>query len=143
MSRFTSSSRLVLVGGLTVAMIAMAGCTVGPKYARPNYPAPPTFRGADNAPVVSDAKTSLGDQEWSMVYHEPELQDLIRKALANNYDLRIAAQRILEQQAQVQITRSQQFPTLSIGGQGLGADIPALNNITGSNTISNPIVAGS
>src|ERR1700685_4225302 len=116
MSRFTSFSSHFLFGGVAVAMIAMGGCTVGPKYARPNYPAPPTFRGADNAPVVSDAKTSLGDQEWSMVYHKPELQDLIRKALANNYDLRIAAQRILEQQAQVRITRSQQFPSITVGG---------------------------
>jgi multidrug efflux system outer membrane protein len=128
----------------TVVLLAFAaGCTVGPKYTRPAVPTPPAFRGADDAAVISDAQGSLGDQQWAQVFREPELQDLIRKALANNFDLRIAAQRILEQQAQVQITRSQQFPTLSIGGQGLGADIPALNNITGSNTISNPIVAGS
>jgi multidrug efflux system outer membrane protein len=128
----------------TVVLLAFAaGCTVGPKYTRPPVPTPPAFRGADDAAVISDAQGSLGDEQWAQVFREPELQDLIRKALTNNFDLRIAAQRILEQQAQVQITRSQQFPTLSIGGQGLGADIPALNNITGSNTISNPIVAGS
>jgi multidrug efflux system outer membrane protein len=128
----------------TVVLLAFAaGCTVGPKYTRPAVPTPPAFRGADDAAVISDAQGSLGDEQWAQVFREPELQDLIRKALTNNFDLRIAAQRILEQQAQVQITRSQQFPTLSIGGQGLGADIPALNNITGSNTISNPIVAGS
>ena len=87
-----------------------AGCNVGPKYVRPNVTAPPAFRGADDAAVVSDAKNSLGDEQWAAVYREPELQELIRKALANNYDVRIAAQRILEQQAQVRITRSQQFP---------------------------------
>jgi outer membrane protein, multidrug efflux system len=128
----------------TVVLLAFAaGCTVGPKYQRPAYPAPPAFRGADDAAVISDAQGSLGDEQWAQVFREPELQDLIRKALTNNYDLRIAAQRILEQQAQVQITRSQQFPTLSVGGTGLGADVPALNNITGSNSISSPIVAGS
>jgi multidrug efflux system outer membrane protein len=98
-----------------------------------------------DAAVISDAQGSLGDEQWVQVFREPELQDLIRKALTNNYDLRIAAQRILEQQAQVQITRSQQFPTLSVGGTGVGVDIPAINNYTGggSNSISNPIVAGS
>src|ERR1700691_3338720 len=118
-----------------VLLAAAAGCTVGPKYKQPAYPTPPAFRGADDAAVISDAQ----------VFREPELQDLIRKALTNNYDLRIAAQRILEQQAQVQITRSQQFPTLSVGGTGVGVDIPAINNYTGggSNSISNPIVAGS
>jgi outer membrane protein, multidrug efflux system len=128
----------------TVVLLAFAaGCTVGPKYKRPAVPTPPAFRGADDAAVISDAQGSLGDEQWAQVFREPELQDLIRKALTNNFDLRIAAQHILEQQAQVQITRSQQFPTLSVGGTGLGADVPALNNITGSNSISSPIVAGS
>jgi multidrug efflux system outer membrane protein len=131
-----------------VVLAALAGCTVGPKYKRPDVPVPPTFRGADDASVVSDAKGSLGDQQWAQVFQEPELQDLIRKALVNNFDLRIAAQRILEQQAQVQITRSQQFPTLSVGGTAIGADIPSINNLTGgssssSNSISSPIVDGS
>jgi multidrug efflux system outer membrane protein len=128
---------------ILVLLAAAAGCTVGPKYQRPAYPTPPAFRGADDAAVISDAQGSLGDEQWAQVFREPELQDLIRKALSNNYDLRIAAQRILEQQAQVQITRSQQFPNLSAGGTGLGVDAPALNNITGSNSISSPIVAGS
>ena len=125
-------------------LAAAAGCTVGPKYKQPTYPTPPAFRGADDAAVISDAQGSLGDEQWAQVFREPELQDLIRKALTNNYDLRIAAQRILEQQAQVQITRSQQFPTLSVGGTGAGVDVPAISNYTGgSNSISSPIVVGS
>jgi outer membrane protein, multidrug efflux system len=135
--------RVFAITFAVVLLAAAVGCTVGPKYKRPDYPTPPAFRGADDASVISDAQGSLGDQQWAQVFREPELQDLIRKALTNNYDLRIAAQRILEQQAQVQITRSQQFPTLSFSGQGLGADVPGLNQITGSNSISSPLVAGS
>jgi len=135
----------VLAITFTVALLAAAaGCTVGPKYKQPAYPTPPAFRGADDAAVISQAQGSLGDEQWAQVFREPELQELIRKALTNNYDLRIAAQRILEQQAQVQITRSQQFPTLSVGGTGVGVDIPSISNYTGSsNSISSPIVAGS
>jgi outer membrane protein, multidrug efflux system len=107
------------------AMSILAGCNVGPRYTRPNYTAPPVFRGADEAAVSSDAAASLGDEQWSAVYREPELQDLIRKALVNNYDVRIAAQHILEQQAQVRITRSQQFPAITVGGTGIGATLPA------------------
>jgi len=121
-----------------LATVLLAGCNVGPKYTKPNVPAPPAFRGADDAAVSSDAQNSLGDQQWAQVFQDPELQALIRKALANNYDVRIAARRITEQQAQVQITRAQQFPTVSVGGLGLGADIPAL-----SSTISNPLAEGS
>jgi multidrug efflux system outer membrane protein len=121
-----------------VFAILLIGCNVGPKYTKPNVPAPPAFRGADDTAVSSDTQNSLGDQQWSQVFQEPELQELIRKALANNYDVRIAAQHILEQQSQVQITRSQQFPTVSVGGLGAGADIPSLNSV-----IASPVVEGS
>jgi multidrug efflux system outer membrane protein len=143
--RGMNRSMTAVLPGLALSSLAvmsglLAGCKVGPNYSRPNVTAPPAFRGADNAEVSSDPKGSLGDEQWSAVYREPELQELIRKALANNYDVRIAAQRILEQQAQVKIARSQQFPTVSLGGLGLGADLPdSLGNQLGSN----PLVEGS
>jgi outer membrane protein, multidrug efflux system len=139
MTRFSypSSSTFVALA-LTAGIILLAGCSVGPKYVRPSYPAPPAFRGADNAPVSSDSKASLGDEEWSKIYQEPELQDLIRKALANNYDLRIAAQRILEQQAQVRIVRSQEFPAVTVGGTGIGATLPSSLGVQ----LPSPLVAG-
>src|SRR5579863_4854331 len=104
-------------------LILMTGCTVGPKYLRPPVAAPTVYRGADEAPVSSADQESVGDQKWAKVFHEPELQDLIRAALENNYDVRIAAQRALEAQAQLRIIRSQQFPTVSVGGTGIGADL--------------------
>jgi outer membrane protein, multidrug efflux system len=120
------------------AVALLAGCNVGPKYTRPQVPPAPTFRGADDAQVSSDAKDSLGDQKWSEVFKQPELQQLITTALANNYDLKIAAERVLEQQEQVRITRSGQFPTLNVGGTGIGADLPgSLSGILGGNGNSN------
>lgn len=131
----------VIISASVLCMVAvLAGCTVGPNYKRPSYPTPPAFRGADETAVATDAKTSLGDEQWAAVYREPELQDLIRKALANNYDVRIAAQRILEQQAQVRITRSQEFPLVSVGGTAIGATLPSS---IGGNSIPNPLVEGS
>ncbi len=115
-------ARTQLVAALALTL-ALTGCNVGPKYTRPNVPAPPAFRGADNADVSSDPKTSIGDQQWSAIFHEPELQDLIRTALQNNYDLRIAAEHILEQQQQVRITRSQQFPQVNAVLSGAGTNI--------------------
>ena len=109
----------------TLAAVLLAGCNVGPKYTRPQVPAPPAFRGPDDTAVSSDAKDSLGDQQWSAVFREPELQELIRQAIANNYDLRVAAERVLEAQSQIRITRANQLPTISEGGLGAGADLPS------------------
>jgi multidrug efflux system outer membrane protein len=122
---------------MTAAALVFSGCNVGPKYTRPQVPAPPAFRGPDEAALSSDPKDSLGDQQWSAVFREPELQELIRQALANNYDLRVAAQHVLEAQSQIRITRAAELPTLSVGGTGIGADLPnSLGNSLGSNPLS-------
>ena len=67
------------------------------------------------------AKTvSLGDEKWWEVFQDKELQSLVRTALRNNYDVRIAAAHVLEAQAQLGITRADQFPTLG-GGAGIAS----------------------
>lgn len=125
----------------TLGVVALlSGCKVGPNYVRPQVTAPPSYRGVDNAAVSSPGPDSLGDQDWAKVFREPELQVLIRTALDNNYDVRIAAKRVLEQEAQVRITRSQLFPSVSVGGSGLGADLPSS---LGSGLPSGSTVAGS
>lgn len=122
------------------AALLISGCKVGPNYVRPQVTAPPAYRGADNAVVSSPDPQSLGDQDWAKVFREPELQQLIRTALENNYDVRIAAKRVLEQQAQLRITRSQQFPSVNVGGTGIGADLPSS---LGSGLPSGAISSGS
>jgi outer membrane protein, multidrug efflux system len=86
------------------------GCTVGPDYERPEVPVPPAYRGADAGPPVAGTP-SFGDLAWSNVFQDPELQELIRTALAENYDLRVAVSRILQAQSQVTIARALPFPT--------------------------------
>ncbi len=123
----------------SASLLFLAGCNIGPKYTRPQAPVPPAFRGPDNTAVSSDPQGSLGDQKWAQVFREPELQSLITTALINNFDLRVAAERVLEAQAQVKITRAQEVPQITAGGTGVGAEFP---NALGSN-ISSPITLGS
>ncbi len=125
---------------LGLVLLLLAGCKVGPNYVRPEVTAPPVYRGADNTPVSSPNQNSLGDQDWAKVFNEPELQSLIRTALVNNYDVRIAAQHVLEAQAQLRITRSQEFPTVTVGGTGVGAD---LGSGIGDGIPSGTLAAGS
>ena len=109
--------RLALPILSTAMVLLLAACTVGPNYKRPAVNVPAEFRGALPPPEsAQSAAASLGDQKWWEVFQDPQLQALIRTALQNNYDVRIAATRVLEAQAQLGITRADQLPSLSVGG---------------------------
>jgi multidrug efflux system outer membrane protein len=99
---------------LCVVGFAVAGCTVGPDYKRPEVAVPPVYRAADTIPPVASA-ASFGDLYWWNVFQDPELQELIRTALVENYDLRVAVSRILQAQSQVTVARSLQYPTADVG----------------------------
>ena len=99
------------VGVLTLSvLLLLASCRVGPEYQRPDYPMPSTFRG--EAPQGHTDVMSLGDLSWWQIFQDEQLQGLIRTALIENYDVRIAVTHILDAQAQLTFTRSAQFPSL-------------------------------
>jgi multidrug efflux system outer membrane protein len=103
------------VAWLVAVALGLGACTVGPDYRRPAVPTPASFRGVpDGAPPES-----LGDLQWWRIFEDPTLQDLIREAIRENYDLRIAAMRILEARAQVTVARSFQFPELNHSGSAI------------------------
>ncbi len=94
---------------------------VGPNYQRPAVSVPPAYRGEQPATSATDTHTaaSIGDQKWWTVFQDQTLQQLIRTALKQNFDVRVAATRVLQAREQVTITRSNQFPVVS-GGPSLG-----------------------
>jgi outer membrane protein, multidrug efflux system len=118
---------------LLITVVVLAGCSVGPNYKKPAVDVPGSYRGVapeltstDQAQQPQPAQTpqapqtsstsSLGDEKWWEVFQDKELQNLIRTALLRNYDVRIAATRVLQAQAQLGITRADQLPGLSVGG---------------------------
>ncbi len=104
---------------LTLGLL-LTGCAVGPDYSRPTVAAPEIYRGASPNPSAAASTQLLGDQKWWDLFQDPVLQQLIRTALEQNYDVRIAASRVLQAQAQLGITRADQFPTVSAGSQVSG-----------------------
>jgi multidrug efflux system outer membrane protein len=95
----------------------VAGCTAGRNYQRPAVKVPETFRGATEA---IPAASSIADAQWWDLFQDEQLQTLIRTALAGNYDLRIAAARILEAQAQLGITHADELPSVTAGPSIVG-----------------------
>ena len=94
---------------LLLCVAGLAGCTVGPNYKRPNVSAPPQFRGAQTPP----AQASLADTKWFDLFQDDVLRGLIADALKSNYDIGIAAQRVLGAEGQLTATRSALFPHLN------------------------------
>jgi multidrug efflux system outer membrane protein len=107
-----------------VVCLVLTGCTVGPKYKRPPVTVPDTYRGLppDAGPQTA---TSIGDEKWWEVFQDPQLQGLIREALSQNYDVRIAATRVLQAQSLLGITRADQFPTITGGASSSNQRLPA------------------
>src|SRR4029077_9428872 len=98
---------------ILAALILEAGCMMGPKYKRPIVDVPQGYRAS--APQQVAQASSLGNEQWWQVYQDPVLTQLIHTAIAQNYDARIAATRVLEAQAQLGITRANQLPSASLG----------------------------
>lgn len=107
-------SRLSLVA---LALLLAAGCAVGPQYQRPMVSVPDAYRGLATEEMARAAPESLGDQEWTEIFQDETLQELLRNALRQNFDVQIAAARILQAEARLGITRSDEFPTLDAGAQ--------------------------
>jgi multidrug efflux system outer membrane protein len=91
--------------------LALAGCTVGPDYRRPEVPAPEVWR---DGPAVADA-ASLADLAWWELFEDPELRGLVEIALQANKDLRIAVTRVDQARALLGVTRADQFPQVDAG----------------------------
>ena len=111
---------------LTLGLL-LTGCAVGPDYSRPVIATPVDYRGAGPNPSATIPTELLGDQKWWEVFQDPVLQQLIRTALQQNYDIRIAASRLLQAQAQLGITRADQLPMVSAGSEAFGEYIPRIS----------------
>jgi len=121
---------------ITVAVIVslLSGCAVGPKYRRPMVQPPTVYRGTAD-PAATPDPTSLADLKWFEVFKDERLQELVRTALAQNYDLREAVARVNAARANLGITRSDQFPTVTAS-----ADLTTLRN---SSRGASPLPEGS
>ena len=98
----------------------IAGCAAGPNYHRPDVQTPAAYRDLSDNPQVQAQTASYADLPWWQVFQDPQLQELIRTALKQNYDLQIATERINAARAQLAVTRSSLFPQVAANGNFAG-----------------------
>ncbi len=97
--------------------LVISGCAVGPDYKKPDYQVPAAYRGEGPDIPTQPAEVSFGDLKWFEVFKDGKLQELIKIALQENYDVQIAAQRVLQAREQVTIQRSFLFPSVNANYQ--------------------------
>jgi multidrug efflux system outer membrane protein len=103
-----------------LASILIGGCAVGPNYHRPVVQTPTVYRDLRESPQAQEQAASFADLPWWQVFQDPQLQELIRTALKQNYDMQLATERINAERAQLSITRSQLFPQAQANGNFTG-----------------------
>jgi len=103
----------------------LSGCTVGPNYKRPDVNSPPVFRNT-NTPAETN---SLNELPWWSIYKDKTLNDLIRTALVNNYDYRIAVTRVEQFRAIEMQVHSQFLPQIGYNGDAFRGENTFLGNI--------------
>src|SRR3981189_1230947 len=94
----------------------VAGCKVGPNYHRPVVQPPTAYRDLSENTQVQARAASYADLPWWQVFQDPQLQELIRAALKQDYDLQLATERINAGRAQLAVTRSNLFPQVQANG---------------------------
>jgi outer membrane protein, multidrug efflux system len=116
-------------GALAIGLLALrcSGCAVGPDYKKPAVDAPPEHRGLSQEETAPTEAASFGDQKWWDAFQDEVLRDLIRTAVEQNYDVRIAAVRILEARAQLGITAADQLPSVEASASGTRLQSPETN----------------
>jgi NodT family efflux transporter outer membrane factor (OMF) lipoprotein len=99
---------------LAVLALGLSGCMVGPNYRRPQVATPDRFRGApvENTSTGVSAPQSVAEIKWFDLFQDDTLKQLVTSALGKNFDLRIAAERVLEARAQYGIVRANLLPTV-------------------------------
>jgi len=95
-----------------LSSLLLTSCAIGPNYKRPVVQVPAAYNGP---PAPSNA--SIADLAPFDLFDDPTLTELLKTALAQNNDLSIAAERVLEARAQFGIARSNQFPSLDATAQ--------------------------
>jgi multidrug efflux system outer membrane protein len=97
---------------------------LGPNYRQPAIEIPSAYRAPSEGLEAQSKASSFADLPWWQVFKDPQLQELIRTALKQNYDMRLATERINAARAQLVITRSSLFPQLQGSGDFTGGKDP-------------------
>ena len=122
----------------------VSGCSMAPKYVRPDAPVAATYAGQTEADgqAASASQTHVAEIGWRNFFPDQRLQSLIGTALVNNRDLRVAALRIEEARALYNIQSADLYPNLNVTATGNRGRTPASISPTGTSVVTSNYQVG-
>jgi NodT family efflux transporter outer membrane factor (OMF) lipoprotein len=103
-----------------ILILALAGCTVGPKYARPSVQTPAAYKEISSGDVKQTEQWKPAQPsdiaargKWWEIFHDPQLNTLEQKADASNQEIAAAAANFFAARAVIREARAQYFPTVA------------------------------
>jgi outer membrane protein, multidrug efflux system len=127
----------------TVALAAaLSACTLAPRYHQPELPVPGEFGAGQSADATKSVDYPAADIGWREFFPDAELQELIRRSLANNRDLRVATLNVEAARAQYRIRRADLVPNIDAQGQANNQRVPASLSQTGESELIRSYSAG-
>ena len=117
-------------------MLALSGCNVGPKYAKPTTPAPPEYKELPQNWKSAQPSDQVAKGKWWEVFHDEQLNGLEERINVSNQTLKAAQAQFEQSRAAVRINRSFQYPTVT-GGVGVTRNRLSKNRPNGSLAATN------
>jgi len=115
---------LKIIIPLFVLMI-LVGCSVGPDYVRPPLELPDTLVTEHDYTIEDSLAMALADTTWWELFSDPVLTDLIKTAIAENNDIKIAAARVDEFMGLYGVNQSDYYPKFDAGASGRVGELNA------------------
>ena len=123
---------------LICSLWILPGCLmVGPQYRKPCRPISTSYAHAQHSSPCADLA------QWWTFFNDPCLNSLISKAIARNYDLKVALDKIDEMRAQYEISKSKLWPEIDAFAVALRTQLsqqncmPLQSNQTTSSSLFN------
>jgi outer membrane protein, multidrug efflux system len=120
-------SRVLKLSSVALVASVATACTLGRNYQRPSIQTPSTYRSASGQATPA----SLADLQWFELFRDDTLNGLIKTALQENFEVRIAAQRVLQARAAYGITRAGQWPTVDASADLIAARSSRVGAVSG------------
>jgi multidrug efflux system outer membrane protein len=131
-------NHLIRFAVATTVSAVLSACTLAPRYRQPAAPGAPAY---ENAPADA-AAAPAAEVSWREFFPDAELQQIIRRALDNNRDLRIATLNVEAARAQYRIRRADLVPAIDAVGQANNQRTPASLSPTGESALTRTYSAG-